>query len=634
MKYMALFLSFAISAYAGLPAVPCVDVNSFDINLGGRSDQTAYLQMDRPNLAIKGLYQPTSEDMAYNHHCVAGLVGSTIYGLFSTGAVNGEDNTGQYVRYVCSTNGGFSFTSPAVLIPALTNYQPGIDGYGIYPNEIINLLGKSFLVAGVRWGDGKTDYTKNAVMAVQLNEDGTHENPEWIINPQVLSSTNFNSASQAMIAAISNYYSRADSQAIWQFTTNSFMSPSLQTLGGSDLAEPSSVRFGDYVIQLWRNLSTGNFNIVRAADHGVFGPARVSSTPDPTGGSVRRLHWLKNGNLGMMGNADDGRVGLYFSQARWQVVSSTDWHMSTPRPCLVAIGSVVELYNARVGGKGGGCAYGDFVQINTNTIFGIYSRQKEGIEGVFFNLDGTTNGLPYDVESISDLSPSRWMIASSISAFNGDTITNWTDSSGNGNNLFGTATYYESGRNGQPYVDFNGSTQYMTGGQVVSGKSARTIIFVALADSSDSGAIYAGTDATTTSTNVFNIRANVMLDIGGSSAQRTNTPFTSIQLTSFCAPQNGWLVEPTGTNNWQSIEYKANGVTYSLNTRTNANVKYDTSTGSMRIGRDNGGNYFNGRIYELIEWNRRLNRTELMQAFAILEKRYNIPIFYCNKVPE
>lgn len=58
----------------------------------------------------------------------------------------------------------------------------------------------------------------------------------------------------------------------------------------------------------------------------------------------------------------------------------------------------------------------------------------------------------------TDLSPSLWLKADSLQLKDGDDVTAWADSSGNGNNLdtsVGTQTYYRESLNGRPSVRFD-----------------------------------------------------------------------------------------------------------------------------------------------------------------------------------
>ena len=213
-----------------------------------------------------------------------------------------------------------------------------------------------------------------------------------------------------------------------------------------------------------------------------------------------------------------------------------------------------------------------------------------------------------------------------------DKVSTWADQSGQTNHLTQTLsasqpTYEASGFNGLDSIYFDGSDDYLLGDNVATvfhGEDPAYTIFVAVQAVAPSGLqrLYS---AGYSAGNVFDI-----MTASGSSDRWEWSRFDgSSSKTTVIFPNEIHLTDPqylSFANAGTTADAYRNGLLERDNTDYDVNaVSMDRFTlGVLRRNVISAGTYFNGRVAELMIYNRNLSESELGQIHSYLSARYGI----------
>jgi hypothetical protein len=238
--------------------------------------------------------------------------------------------------------------------------------------------------------------------------------------------------------------------------------------------------------------------------------------------------------------------------------------------------------------------------------------------------------VPFSPTDLSGLS--LWLKADAGVTLSGSNVTGWADQSGNGNNAsIGNSgqepTFVSSFLNGKPAIEFNGEGQVMQIADSNSLDFLNTSCFIVLQ--------YIGQGTGNNIVYFKNANAGSPEDpaMYGMVAKTAGDG-----LVSFSMNVNGWADHQTSINLtdtepriltmiYDGTDQKvySNGA---LSDTFNIGGDISTSTGLFQIGgynqSFNAAEYFNGKIVEIIMYNRWVNATERQQVEQYLNSKYEV----------
>lgn len=231
----------------------------------------------------------------------------------------------------------------------------------------------------------------------------------------------------------------------------------------------------------------------------------------------------------------------------------------------------------------------------------------------------TTSGAitPSDIPNLIEWMRSKTGTVCSGTCTNNDLLASWTDQSASANNLIpgtcfgsGGPIYHTNRINGKPGITFNGSAQCL---EFITGYSFGTAetVFVVMANASTgaAGTVYGGHSGA----------------FGWWTCKGSGTKEQGVDIV-------GVLQVGTGNAACDTSWHQMN-VTYNLTTlafrldRTSdggATQVATVTSNQISVGNQDGGQYFNGDIAELIVYSRVLSGTEIGQIETYLNGEYGI----------
>lgn len=209
--------------------------------------------------------------------------------------------------------------------------------------------------------------------------------------------------------------------------------------------------------------------------------------------------------------------------------------------------------------------------------------------------------------------------AGTTEASNSDAVEEWHDASGN-NNDFTNSTGSEQpifntgGQNDWPYLDFDGTDDYLrTVSSVISGTTARTIFILTKADNTASSTMFSLSGSGGTG-QLYSLTPEVALRVSGYQFASQNLGTSNYRLLSVINPENSNVGDTRFYIDGSFISNSGGTVT-ALNT----NPASYTS-----IGDNTHLNAFNGQISEVIAYNEELNITRQTLVETYLAAKYNL----------
>ena len=253
----------------------------------------------------------------------------------------------------------------------------------------------------------------------------------------------------------------------------------------------------------------------------------------------------------------------------------------------------------------------------SNTLFSTNGNSKLNIKKI---IEGS------QVSSLSGLS--LWLKADAGVTMGGGNVSNWADQSSNGNNAIGPSqkrpTYVSNGLNGKPAMSFNGSTQLFTINDSNSLDITTGSVYVVMQRVGDG----AGNDVllvkngNTSSSNgafglvLFSSATNWVIGINDGNGWQDN--FTSFNLSDNNPKIIGFRIDGN-----KFYAHQNNQISSDLNGRSITNTN-----GTLQIGGYNASfntqEYFNGKISEVIIFNRYLSDSEHASIVGYLNNKYSI----------
>ena len=220
----------------------------------------------------------------------------------------------------------------------------------------------------------------------------------------------------------------------------------------------------------------------------------------------------------------------------------------------------------------------------------------------------------YDADAITGLSDT-------------DPVTSWSDGSANGRTLTqGTANrqpaYVASAKNGKPGVDFDGSDYLATAAFALPITDAYTAFVVGYIDSAASP--LGNTPYNWLSVNTNRLLTHMAYNNGstyidcGDAASGGRYSFTTP-----ASVVGNWNITRI-TRDGANSAYVENGTT--LGSTTGLTDALDTGSASLYVGSTGSSGFFDGRICELILYNRALTASEIDDVETYLAAKYAITV--------
>ncbi|MEZ2238559.1 DUF4347 domain-containing protein, partial [Microcoleus sp.] len=227
---------------------------------------------------------------------------------------------------------------------------------------------------------------------------------------------------------------------------------------------------------------------------------------------------------------------------------------------------------------------------------------------------GILGNGPGGIDIVTGTPLQVWLKANTIAGANGSAVTNWADSSGVGNNATGTgATLVTNEINGQSVVKFDGTNVYSVGGAI---SNPYTLLTVSKQDGLSRNRLISSYSTGPT---------NWLLGYWALGAPVGEDQFYA----------NGWVY-----NNPNNIPFTGNPIIYSATGTGSLSTFYRngsslaannsgiTAPGQLALGGTNFTGIFNeqsdGKVAEVIAFNRVLNDAERTLADNYLSAKYNI----------
>jgi|11BtaG_2_1085332.scaffolds.fasta_scaffold01291_13 hypothetical protein len=231
---------------------------------------------------------------------------------------------------------------------------------------------------------------------------------------------------------------------------------------------------------------------------------------------------------------------------------------------------------------------------------------SDGTGAARYNLD-----LNYSIDTAS--APLLHLDASDLSLSDGDSVTTWSDKSGNGYNFSGTGTtapiFKTSGRLGHNTVLFDGTDDFMSNGSVLGQFTDEDATLIAVFNQYD----------TDSQVDIF--------DTGSySGGDRLSPDYTSAFLSSRILDVAQNFAKPTANNNIFGL--RINSATPSYKLYFNNSIQYEMGnhsfgvTSTMSIGGGNTSYKFNGEISEILLFNKVLSDADWDTVHAYLSAKY------------
>lgn len=363
----------------------------FSPTIWGAATSGNYTALSGVGQTFVTTWTPTAaNDRAYNHHPFIIEHDGAIHIMYSTGNTN-EDESGQYVRYQKSTDGGATFTAPVTLIvpqditggylarriclPSIFTIVEG-DLYALV--DVNNLASGS---TGARTGVG--------TLAIKVNSNATFETPKWIINPAG------NTTAPTPISGFPAYsFDTMLSSKIINSLINSERRPSffyscptnnpmysVSSFKSTRMEEPTVSKLGNGLwVKLWRILDAVTFSKVAQYSFDGINWGGLNNTNIPDWPSRSEILKCSDGRIVLVGNNNSGtnRSPLFFAQSSngMEFKSSNVYNIDTETTGPVYPGTF----------KNTGVQYPYITQLANGKIAVIYSVNKEQIRVSIFDL--------------------------------------------------------------------------------------------------------------------------------------------------------------------------------------------------------------------------------------------------------
>jgi len=335
-------------------------------------------------------WTPTvANDRAYNHHPFIIEHDGAIHIMYSTGNTN-EEESGQYVRYQKSVDGGATFSSPVTLVVP----QDITGGYlarrVCIPSNFIVVEGDLYAIVDINNRASGSSGVRTGVgtLAVKINSNATFETPFWFINPAGnttaptpiigFPSYSFNTliGSKILNALINSvrrpsfFYSCPTSNPM--YTVSSYKTVRME--------EPTVSKLDNGLwIRLWRILDTTYKKIAQYSFDGInWGGLNITNIPDWA--SRSELFRTADGRVVLVGNNNTptNRTPLFFAQSAdgLEFKATNTYNIDTESTGPVYPGTFKET----------GVQYPYITQLANGKIAVIYSVNKEKIRVSIFDL--------------------------------------------------------------------------------------------------------------------------------------------------------------------------------------------------------------------------------------------------------
>jgi len=334
-------------------------------------------------------FAPTAvNDKAYNHHPFIIEHGGAIHLMYSTGNTN-EEESGQYVRYQKSIDGGATFSTPVTLVVP----QDITGGYLVrrvcLPSFFIVVEGSLYAIVDVNTRASGSAGTRTGVgtLAVKVNSNATFETPFWIINPAG------NTTAPTPILGFPAYQFNTflgskilnailDSERRPSFFYSCPVSNPLYTVSAFKtvrMEEPTVTKLSNGLwIRLWRILDTTYKKIAQYSfDGSNWGGLNTTEIPD----WASRSEFLKcsDGRIILVGNNNTptNRTPLFYAQSAdgLEYKSGNIFNIDTETTGPVYPGTYKET----------GVQYPHLTELSNGKIAVAYSVNKEQIRVSIFN---------------------------------------------------------------------------------------------------------------------------------------------------------------------------------------------------------------------------------------------------------
>lgn len=225
--------------------------------------------------------------------------------------------------------------------------------------------------------------------------------------------------------------------------------------------------------------------------------------------------------------------------------------------------------------------------------------------GVSFAQGSVAGGI----KNLPTANLALWLNAGAGLTLSGTDVTTWADQSGNGKDATasGTATptYQSSGINGMPAISFNGTTNRMTGSQVLTTAPATVFAVVQFSVGEEIGSIFQQTNFA------------LYRGFGGGSSLEFRI-FNGNDLTSSNAIPNGTAVLLEAVANGASSFLFSNGIQ-----RASGNAGSSAISGSYELA-SNAGSPRTMVIAEIAVYNTNLGTTDRQAVESYLNEKYLI----------
>jgi hypothetical protein len=205
-------------------------------------------------------------------------------------------------------------------------------------------------------------------------------------------------------------------------------------------------------------------------------------------------------------------------------------------------------------------------------------------------------------------------------------VSQWNNQSGSGLDVSqGTPglrpAFVSSSINGRPAVDFDGSDDTLTNtvSNLATASSARTLFVVGISDVSAGGTLFCYKLSNRCFSNYLTIISGTSYAASNGLDGGSNVILASGQLGGITSNfQANWTC--TGNGNAPGVRLNRSALTVNSGTQTGAE---DGATG-FEIGRSTSGQFWNGRIGELIGFNRALSAVETTEVETYQRAYYNL----------